>query len=603
MKSGRTRGAIHIPLVITLIVAGAVSLCLIFFFFAQKLNRKVEDILCQQFNQQQLMLARKIADNVEAYFDYLENELEGYVIIYQLAPPDSPLADAFLNRWFKESKHFGILAQRRYDSAGVLQATIPETGVRAAGKITLAPNYLHWAQEPEHRGKLLMAKTRIWPDPPWQGRRLLRLLTPLYSGEEKLAGVVELIIDPMLICRKVTEGVRSGQTGYAWMVDQDRIILAHYEKDFVGKGAIATRRAKNPNLSFEKLEDLLNRLLRGEEGTGEYVSGWHRQKIGIIEKLAAFTPIRFDKGLIRGVMEVEDPEHNLWGVAVVAPKEEVSGQVWEVLRQEFFLTGLFFLLIVTGSGVLIGLTLTFNKRLAREVELKTRELKESQELLVRSERFVAVGEAAAYVSHEIKNPLMVIGGLAQQVSRRLEERPELQEKLNIIQGEVRRLENFLGELRDFTRPVRPTKESINLNQIIHEVYMLMDAEARKRNVTIRENLDSRLPRLEADPGQMKQVLLNLIKNSLEAMDSGGEIALNSGADRHHVWFSVRDTGCGMPPEVLEKVFDPFFTTKQKGTGLGLAVINKIILDHQGMVTVESEPGKGTTFTVKLPYQA
>jgi signal transduction histidine kinase len=211
-----------------------------------------------------------------------------------------------------------------------------------------------------------------------------------------------------------------------------------------------------------------------------------------------------------------------------------------------------------------------------------------------------VGEAAAYVSHEIKNPLMVIGGLAQQVSRRLASELELQEKLNIIRGEVRRLETFLGDLRDFTRPALPTKERIDLNRIIHEVHTLMDGEAQKRHISISEYLDPKLPILEADPGQMKQVLLNLIKNSLEAVDSGGEITLKTGADGQYVWFSVADTGCGMPPEVLEKIFNPFFTTKEKGTGLGLAVIHKIILDHHGTVGVESEPDKGTTFHVRLP---
>ena len=168
--------------------------------------------------------------------------------------------------------------------------------------------------------------------------------------------------------------------------------------------------------------------------------------------------------MITGVTEVEDPAHNLWGVCVVAPVEEVSGQVKEVLHQELFLVGLFFLVVVLASGGLIVTALVWNKTLARQVELKTKELLDSQERLMHSERFAAVGEAAAYVSHEIKNPLMVIGGLAHQVERRLTEDPAAQEKLQIIQGEVKRLESFLGELRDFLRPVHPCKQEIDLNQ-------------------------------------------------------------------------------------------------------------------------------------------
>ena len=172
-------------------------------------------------------------------------------------------------------------------------------------------------------------------------------------------------------------------------------------------------------------------------------------------KLAAYTPIRFNKGLITGVTDMEDPAHNLWGVAVVAPVAEVSGSIRQVLHQELFLVGLFFIVVLGAAGAFIGTALFWSKGLSRQVELKTKELMESQERLLRSERFAAVGEAAAYVSHEIKNPLMVIGGLANQVERRLPEDPAAQEKLHIIQNEVKRLESFLGEVRDFPRPVHP----------------------------------------------------------------------------------------------------------------------------------------------------
>ena len=159
--------------------------------------------------------------------------------------------------------------------------------------------------------------------------------------------------------------------------------------------------------------------------------------------------------MITGVTEMEDPAHNLWGVAVVAPVEEVSGTVGQVLHQEMFLVGLFFIVVLGAAGAFIGAAFFWNKSLSRQVELKTEELLESQERLLRSERFAAVGEAAAYVSHEIKNPLMVIGGLASQVERRLPDDPAAQEKLRIIQNEVKRLESFLGELRDFLRPAPP----------------------------------------------------------------------------------------------------------------------------------------------------
>jgi len=279
---------------------------------------------------------------------------------------------------------------------------------------------------------------------------------------------------------------------------------------------------------------------------------------------------------------------------------EVSGTVGEVMHQELFLVGTFFVLVLLATSVLIGTALTWNRTLAREIDLKTQELLASQERLMHSERFAAVGEAAAYVSHEIKNPLMVIGGLAHQVARRLEGDQETQDKLKIIHKEVKRLESFLGDLRDFTRPVSPVKQIIDLNQVIREVEALMTEAAKEKGVTLDEKLDDLLPPLSADPNQLKQVLLNLIKNAMEATEINGQIFLATGWKDGQAWFSVKDTGKGIPPEVLENIFHPFFTTKDKGTGLGLAVIHKIITDHQGTVLVESTPGQGSTFLVKLP---
>jgi signal transduction histidine kinase len=601
MEPDRVRRFFSPAPVIIGILAGAVLLSTVFFFFWQKLNHRVEIILQDQFNQQQLMLSRKIADNVESYFDFIENSLLGYAGLYQTISPQDHQIEVSLAERFSRHKLFGILEIRRYDAQGVAVQIFSVSPLPARpSSIGLPADYLEWARDPAHRGKLFLSKTFIFADPPWKNRRVMRFLTPLYWADAKgrLSGVLEFIIDPFFICEKVTADVRSGQTGYAWIIDQDVIFLAHFEKEFVGQEAMAVRLARNPQIVFRGLREINAKVLAGQEGVGEYDSGWHRQRLGLTPKLVAFTPINFSKGLIRGVTEVEDPARNIWGVAVVAPVAEVSGSVGELLHQELFLVGTFFVLLLLATAVLIGAALTWNKTLTRKIDLKTQELLESQERLVHSERFAAVGEAAAYVSHEIKNPLMVIGGLAHQVERRLDDQ-ETREKLKIIQNEVKRLESFLGDLRDFTRPVLPVKHKIDLNQVIREVEDMMAEVAREKGVTLGEKLDP-VPFLEADPNQLKQVLVNLIKNALEATEANGRILLATGFQDGQAWFSVQDTGKGMPAEVLENIFHPFFTTKDKGTGLGLAVIHKIISDHHGAIQVDSAPGRGSTFLVKLP---
>lgn len=605
MPSRRAHKVLSLSTVIPIVLAGAIVLSIIFYSFWQRLNQKVEVILREQFNQQQLMLARKIADNVESYFDFLENALLGYAGLFKTSTPDTPGIGAALSERFARHQHFGVIELRRYDAAGVMvQAFSSTTEVTPAGSLVLPAPFLEWVKDRAHRGKLFLSKTYRCADRVCQGQIVMRFLTPLYwKGETpQFAGALELLVDPFFITRRVIAEVRSGQTGYAWIIDQDEIMLAHYEKEFVGHDAIQIRISRNPDIVFRGLREMHARLLAGEEGVTEYDSGWHRQKLGQMPKLAAFTPIRFNKGLIQGVTEVEDPAHNLWGVCVVAPVEEVSGAVGEVLHQELFLVGMFFLMIILAGGGLTASTLVFNRALERQVDRKTKELLESQERLVHSERFAAVGEAAAYVSHEIKNPLMVIGGLAHQVERRVADDPSCQEKLRIIQREVKRLESFLGELRDFLRPVPPNKQETDLNQVIQEVLTMMAEATQEKGVNLVERLEGRLPQIAADPNQLKQVLLNLLKNALEASEKNGRIILATGVRDGQVWFSVQDTGKGMTTEVLEKIFHPFFTTKDKGTGLGLAVIHKIITDHHGTITVDSTSGGGSTFTIRLPQK-
>jgi two-component system sensor histidine kinase HydH len=605
MAAGRTRKIFTLSVVVPTILVCALAVSLTGFFLAQKFNRKVEVLLRDQFNQQQLMLARKIADNVEAYFDILENAILSYGGLFRTTPPNAPALEASLGERFARQRRFGIVELRIYKADGTLRQalTISAKPSRSAGAI-LPALYLQWSKNPFNRGRCLLTKTFLCEGPPCPGQRLMRFLTPLYppGNLPQFAGVLELLIDPTFVCQRVAQDVRSGTTGYAWIIDQDGVLLMHYDQDLVGQEGLQARKARNPKIDFTQLQMIQNLMLQGEEGTGEYTSGWHRWQIGTIPKLVAYTPIRFDKGLIRGVTDLEDPSHNFWGVAVASPVAEVSGQVSEVLHQELFLAMLFFLVVAGASGGLIIAALAWNKTLAREVDLKTRELLESQERLMHSERFAAVGEAAAYVSHEIKNPLTVIGGLAHQVEQRLSDDGS-QEQLQIIPKEVRRLESFLGDLQDFTRPVAPSKKDIDLNGVIHEVQTLMTEAARENGIQLEERLDPQLPRIEADPDQIKQVLVNLLKNALEATQPNGRILLASGSQDAKVWFSVEDTGKGMPPEVMDNIFHPFFSTKVKGTGLGLAVIHKIVTDHHGTITVQSTPGQGSAFIVNLPQRS
>jgi len=570
---------------------------------------KIEGVITQQFNEQQLMLARKIAESVETYIDFLELLAVTYTQEYLVEALFPEHLDRFIQLQLHYLQAYGILAIKHFDAQGRLLACYFPGQPCAADSAPLAPQYLAWAQDPAHQRAVLLQEIFPMDFPDGSRRRVMAVLAPLYRGghhttldqEGRFDGVLQLIVDPSFIAKLAAKDVRSGQTGYAWIIDQHGIFLAHYEDTFIGQDHIAVRRQRNPQISFEKIDEIVsNHLLQGQEGCDYYFSGWHRDQIGRIKKLLAYTPIKFNRAQSRGIVQVENSGKNLWGVGVTAPIEEVSGLVARLQWDQGLLIGLFFVVLVGMSCLLIGAAYNWNQVLNLEVAEKTTELRRSHERLLRSERFAAVGQAAAYVSHEIKNPLMVIGGFAQQLKRNPDIPPAARTKLEIISEEVKRLENFLGELRDFTRPAPPVKKEGNLNALVDQVAAMMQDAAADMNIRLIVHRADNLPLTSFDSNQMKQVLINLIKNALEAMEAGGTITVTTAAENGYVTVSVHDTGKGIPPDILPQIFNPFFTTKKTGTGLGLAVINKIIEDHHGNITVTSSPDQGTKFTVALP---
>ena len=230
------------------------------------------------------------------------------------------------------------------------------------------------------------------------------------------------------------------------------------------------------------------------------------------------------------------------------------------------------------------------------------EYKEMQERLVQAERLAAVGNTVSHIAHEIKNPLLIIGGFARQLLKTPALDPKDQKKLTIIAEEVSRLEAMVGEMRDFVRLPPPQKSFGQLDLLLEEILLLFETAFKEQNIRVRRVDREPLPRLHFDPQQLHRVLMNLFKNALEAMPQGGELTIATRVENNHVEVSISDTGEGMPPEVRANIFQPYFTTKEKGTGLGLAICKNIVEEHGGCMLVDSQPGKGSTFTIQIPLE-
>jgi PAS domain S-box-containing protein len=229
-----------------------------------------------------------------------------------------------------------------------------------------------------------------------------------------------------------------------------------------------------------------------------------------------------------------------------------------------------------------------------------RERKRMEEELLRSERLAVLGKMAAHISHEIKNPLMLIGGFARQVLKDVAQNPQKNlEKLQIIVDEVKRLEDFLVEVGSYAKFSEPQKHPGDLNALIQETCQRLEPSLRESNIELLLKLDPDLPQVQFDPVHLRQVILNIAKNGIEAMEVGGTLTITTGRQVGRVFVQICDTGTGIPPEMQEKIFQPFFSSKPKGSGLGLAISQKIIEAHQGEITIESEPHKGTRVTIFL----
>ncbi|MDY6971562.1 MAG: PAS domain S-box protein [Thermodesulfobacteriota bacterium] len=228
------------------------------------------------------------------------------------------------------------------------------------------------------------------------------------------------------------------------------------------------------------------------------------------------------------------------------------------------------------------------------------ETKALQERIAKAERLSALGQVVAEITHEIKNPLMMIGGFAHQLARGNKDKDDVK-KLNIIMDETKRLESLIKELKELYLPKSLNVEKIEVNELLRDVCSLIQDDCREKNIHIKLETEVDSLIIEGDSNKIKQVLLNLTKNSIEAIEDGGNLLVSSRKNGGIAEIVIDDDGCGIPLEIKEKIFNPFFTTKSHGTGLGLSISRSIVEDHEGgSFTLSSEEGCGATFRIGFP---
>jgi two-component system NtrC family sensor kinase len=258
--------------------------------------------------------------------------------------------------------------------------------------------------------------------------------------------------------------------------------------------------------------------------------------------------------------------------------------------------------------------LAWTRTLEQRVENKTRELKRAHEHALHTEKMASIGKMAAVLAHEINNPLSGILTYAKLLHKWIDRedsgrahRQEICDSLDLIASESRRCGDLVRNLLTFSRTTPMNLQPANLNQVIDRSLRLVQHQLDLAGIQVQPQLDPDLPPAVCDAAQIEQVILALVMNALDAMPQGGNlwIVTSFAHEPDQIRIVVRDDGAGIPPEILPRIFEPFLTTKEtgRGVGLGLAISHSILERHNGNIEVQSEVGRGTTFTVTLPWDA
>jgi signal transduction histidine kinase len=226
-------------------------------------------------------------------------------------------------------------------------------------------------------------------------------------------------------------------------------------------------------------------------------------------------------------------------------------------------------------------------------------VKKMEDIMRQKQRLTLIGEMAAKVAHEIRNPLNAIAITSQRLGEEFELNSKANGFINIIKNEIQRLNKIVEEFLALARPMRLSFKKVDINVLIKEIINLFENELKNKNITLIKELN-KVPVFKIDENEIKKALLNIIRNGIEAMEDGGKLSISTKFINKECKIIITDTGVGISKEDMGKIFTPYFSQKNGGVGLGLSIAHRIITEHKGNIEVESTKGRGTKFIITLP---
>lgn len=341
--------------------------------------RKVREVVIEDFNQQQLVLARHAASQIENSLGSLKRELSLLSLSPSIQYVESVSLGKRIEVAFSRVKDEGALEIRFIENRSMRMYSVGSDGYRVMQTSPEDKEHLKWALLEKNKGNILMTDIVSLEYKKGQQKLIVKMLIPVWQVSideahpvptNKFSGAMLFVIDATSLLDKIIKGIKSGKTGYAWVMDNRGIFLYHSEMEFIGKNAFEARKEKKPTISFARINEIQKEMmLKGREGKSWYISGWHKGVEKEMKKLIAYTPISSLSDKSEGL---------IWSVAVVAPISEVEGAIHDIQIRQFLMEGVVILAILFGGLLIISMVLRWSSSLEKEVAEKTGELKKKE---------------------------------------------------------------------------------------------------------------------------------------------------------------------------------------------------------------------------------
>jgi signal transduction histidine kinase len=572
------------------LIIGTIIFVLIFAFLISEIYKRTLDDIKRDHQLQQLEMAKTAAQGINYLLDHFFNDMKFLANFAETKKEESNFPEYFLSAYEPYLVRSIIITDENikiWNSAG---EPFPDWAISHLKEIIktnfIVPGTDNYWLSPVIRDESFKENTDLY----------FLMLVPIISEPENnyysSTKYIGYLMSFNSLVERFIKPLRLGKSDFAWVIDGTGRLIYHPEHEEMLFRSISdtTSECTTCHDSFDVPRLMITSNV---PSTGEYsIIGDEPPKV------MAYFPM--------------DLHGQQWILVISTPLPEVTANLRDKFRL-FFILGFVILGVIIFFSFLVYY-LNSKRIRAEEAKRNLEQIQEYQEQLNQASKMASIGELVDTVAHELNTPAGIIAAHADAILLKNDPSAEITEPLNVIKRQTRRISDYTRRLLNYSQSMPFYPEPTDLETLINECVFLLNHRFRAKNLSVTKNIELRQTKVFVDRRQMEQVLINLLNNSVDAVELRGEIIISlkkigdgsfstEDQKKEKILISIEDNGTGIPQDHLEKIFNPFFSTKSKinGTGLGLTITKAIIARHKGKIEVVSNPGEGTIFNIFLPF--